>query len=1290
MVGSAREALVHVRDQFPAPFAQLAGELVFELDAQRPDHVRTFLLQIDLFEATVAFFSFLQLAELDARGLPIAAAEPAIAMLRDNPRITTGFWWGLLRETSRDLAAGDARASHPASRLVQQLLVDDSGQATPFARVLDSVPGIRNRIKGHAWTLPPDRYAAESERLLALTGKYLRSLESFAEISVVEVLGCTPAGDRFSCEVLVYVGDGRRPGRTVFTTDRPLEAGHVLAVLRRELAAGEVDRALDLAPFVQIRRDAGRDDIVLLQGIDAEASLLSIAPTRQIRCAASATAAITRLDRLLVRSRRARDAVARWMARARDVATHALAHASARASYAAATYLVRRRLVDHVDDMVAKGGTLLVVGPSGSGKTSFACSLVDHWRTSERGDRAVVLTFASEIALAGSIEQLWLRSFDESLDASVAVLLEHGTHVVVVVDGLDNVANPEYLARELARTSRRLAGGVTIVATGLEAIGPLAERAFSDEGAPLAVTALPALTSGEVRHLYALMRASTAQPELDISPDIFATPLLVRIAANGSHARQTAGAVLLELLERKVFHDPVKSHLVLKLADLLLEHRTKTVALDAMLAHAELRSTLLTVGAANPLRDLADDAILIVEHVTRPSLLPVPREARVGFAFDQLFEYVLFARAMQLVASPREVAARLGPAAVTWSPAVGAMRFWILETLAHEAGDVAERAVGELLGAVPAVAARRLLEDLLAIQRPHPRFVAALASGALDGETVRTAALAALARIERRGDAAHAIAVCEMASQVLGMPAAFAIEMARVQLEMLHVHAGTALARGERALASAREHQLGPASELIALDAIEQAARYAGARERRYSARGESRSIARDRELADPVSRVLGWLALAPDEDDPDVVDVPVELAAFAATLGHAGLLFRLRVREAFTRRRGQRQRTADRALIQDGLLEAARASGSLVNEARALRIIADFWHDDPDRELALIERGLAIAEESRDPCIHAELLYARARLRLKTGQFDDADADARAAETTFARLGHRSGRLRTLQHVRAICAWERGAAAELRATLEEAHREAHELANHGEAVLSSLLLSQVHVELGRLDAAQAQLDRAAELHAETGAGGRLCFALARGRVLALEGRRDEARAAFREARAFGDAERFSDFVFQPSLLLAWGDVLEDGASLEATRAALSELLGGAGVSSKHLDRYAGEIQALYALVHALLGGHEEAKVWSERAAEWLAAHPGQRSTAAIHAIEAVLSELEARRLGKGPRADGLRRRARQRAGEHVRDALAKMVESCEADEARGFLANHVATRLLARYGLSA
>jgi hypothetical protein len=62
---AATAALRRARASQPAPLSTLASELLFELSARTPDWGRIFLLQIDLFEASVAFLGFVLIAELE-------------------------------------------------------------------------------------------------------------------------------------------------------------------------------------------------------------------------------------------------------------------------------------------------------------------------------------------------------------------------------------------------------------------------------------------------------------------------------------------------------------------------------------------------------------------------------------------------------------------------------------------------------------------------------------------------------------------------------------------------------------------------------------------------------------------------------------------------------------------------------------------------------------------------------------------------------------------------------------------------------------------------------------------------------------------------------------------------------------------------------------------------------------------------------------------------------------------------------------------------------------------------
>src|SRR4051812_147043 len=162
-----KEWLVHAREKYPAPLALIASELLYELSAARPNYMRCFLLQIDLFEVGVALFSFIQVAQLHRSGQPLKASEAAVLQLRDNPALCTGHWWGLLRETSRDVHGLPAGSVSGLARELAGIYFDPAGRAAQLGKMLDQVPGLRNRFKGHSWTLPEEQYEAQAKNLLS-------------------------------------------------------------------------------------------------------------------------------------------------------------------------------------------------------------------------------------------------------------------------------------------------------------------------------------------------------------------------------------------------------------------------------------------------------------------------------------------------------------------------------------------------------------------------------------------------------------------------------------------------------------------------------------------------------------------------------------------------------------------------------------------------------------------------------------------------------------------------------------------------------------------------------------------------------------------------------------------------------------------------------------------------------------------------------------------------------------------------------------------------------------------
>ena len=149
-------------------FSVLASELSFELAAPNPDWDRVFLLQIDCFESSIAFFFSACCwqrwsVQFD---LSLESSASNIQNLRNGTKLSTGHWWSLLRDTT-----GFAREPLELSPMAQVALsVFFEGKICPLARTtpfpkLDAIPNIRNRVKGHSFTLTPEQYAEHLHRM---------------------------------------------------------------------------------------------------------------------------------------------------------------------------------------------------------------------------------------------------------------------------------------------------------------------------------------------------------------------------------------------------------------------------------------------------------------------------------------------------------------------------------------------------------------------------------------------------------------------------------------------------------------------------------------------------------------------------------------------------------------------------------------------------------------------------------------------------------------------------------------------------------------------------------------------------------------------------------------------------------------------------------------------------------------------------------------------------------------------------------------------------------------------
>ena len=134
-----------VRRYYPMPFSVFASELLYELSSPNPNWTRIFLIQIDCFESCIAFFFFVLLAEAEQHPeINIKASANLIQTLYKGSKLSTGHWWALLRDLSKDVHANKDLDLSDASRIALNLFYPDKQQLpAKFHRFKDLLNEVR-------------------------------------------------------------------------------------------------------------------------------------------------------------------------------------------------------------------------------------------------------------------------------------------------------------------------------------------------------------------------------------------------------------------------------------------------------------------------------------------------------------------------------------------------------------------------------------------------------------------------------------------------------------------------------------------------------------------------------------------------------------------------------------------------------------------------------------------------------------------------------------------------------------------------------------------------------------------------------------------------------------------------------------------------------------------------------------------------------------------------------------------------------------------------------------------
>ncbi len=217
--------------------------------------------------------------------------------------------------------------------------------------------------------------------------------------------------------------------------------------------------------------------------------------------------------------------------------------------------------------------------------------------------------------------------------------------------------------------------------------------------------------------------------------------------------------------------------------------------------------------------------------------------------------------------------------------------------------------------------------------------------------------------------------------------------------------------------------------------------------------------------------------------------------------------------------------------------LAVAEEAGRRDLEATATEELASVALSRYDLEQAsfLAERALELLAGSSHRVARAWALLQRGRVAMAYGRLDDAEADLREAIELFDEAGAAWGLARA-NDVAASVAWRSGDTTTAERRFRDAIRLLTPIEDRGALCESQRQLSQLYVELGRVDEAEVLALQARKTVGPHDMASRATTRMAHGLVRAAQGRDEEAERLLREAldvikttgidvRAGGDAE---------------------------------------------------------------------------------------------------------------------------------------------------------------------
>lgn len=1239
-VRQAVRVLEKVRRDYPVPFSVFASEILFEVSAPNPDWSRIFLLQIDFFEASVAFFFFVLLAEVEQHeDITIKESYNHLKTLRKGKNLSTGHWWGLLRGLSNDASKIDSASLSKMGRVARSLFLPQrSTTGKRLTKLLNEIPEIRNRYKGHSFTLAPEQYAEQAKALLKKTTLFFQEIKEIDDVTILYITQCTALdNEEFIIDFLLLNGDMRRPLRRYRKAKKSIAKGSLWIGVENELEYDfDVQRFLSLTPFVQfnpanssfsISQHIQKNKFELIHIIGGERGL-----------AEHSDSGLRRLDALLSRVDRTNEKYQHIVIRSRELAEVLLKSPAAKASYEERTYLNRPRLIQQLSAISqenrAKGivRIWLASAPSGSGKTALACHSMSQWLSDSRSKEVMVTALSSEvISSQGSIQEWWKQRFGMTLLESCVIVHSADAIIRIFIDGLDRIQNPKILVEEIANLmkSEEQRETLRIIISSTEAISNQAFAVLKKHRLDNIVNrwSVPPLSPEEARKLFSILHPEAKEVQLGKEVEsLLKTPLLVRLARvlgeEEASAGITPGRLLRAHADRTVLADPIRAHLALRIVDKILKSEQKSISLKELLYDDSLRSLLLTTGEGSPLQQLVHEHILLLDRAPSSKGLPLPSKAMISFAFDAQLDYLAFAHMAQLFGTDPSVWCERLKDRASFGPLIGGLRVFFVESLLDNPstqtitklgnmivslGETGEEVLTEVLCVGLDCTSSSAIEQILCIflQEGSVQSLADLTDDAIRRLVIAgrvDAVQDIMTMIRRIAPTEEFVQLCcyviDIISWTISLPKAksLAEDLFRDAENMsvgAQIQAGNAI--GNLCYLSGLQSDISRAMDI---------------EERILKLYAENRPV----EQACHVIIALIHARKANKRKDGVAREGFLHDAHHAAQ-GNASLLMTVALNKALLYT-DEGLNITDRAQRQKACHDAVQFACSIGDpfaEALACDIAAAGWYMDLGVQEDWIDRGLVAASALNAKVAQARLLDRRGRIHMAHGHLEDALQDAQEASLIFEAVGHQRHTLRTKQHLCALQIHEMDAPGVPYLAWDSLIALSDHLEVHFQSRLLRLLKASAYCDLGAWEKAQMLLDDVQERIQQKPLSKDVHMSMFQGELLWGQGAFKDALEHWKRAYAWSTEKEIPDLMFQSLLYMSWAKLMfsyresvhDEHTVIEQIRSQLEQKK-----SSDHQQRYFGECTLVLCLAFVQKDLLQQANVKLQEAKDWFGQHP--------------------------------------------------------------------------------